>query len=107
MPRKSPTQPALSVVSPETTGGAPPRDLGQHGRKLWNEVQAAYGILDRGGNAVDAGVAAGLCLGVLYPDMVSVAGVAPIIFYHADRQEVTRGPRSASTPTRRGSRLIP
>jgi gamma-glutamyltranspeptidase / glutathione hydrolase len=63
---------------------------------------AAMRILDRGGNAVDAGVAAGLCLGVLYPDMVSIAGVAPIMFYHADRQEVTtisglgRWPRRAS-----------
>jgi gamma-glutamyltranspeptidase/glutathione hydrolase len=63
---------------------------------------AAMRILDRGGNAVDAGVAAGLCLGVLYPDMVSVAGVAPMIMYLADRQEVTtisglgRWPRRAS-----------
>src|SRR5919109_5657596 len=63
---------------------------------------AAMRILDHGGNAVDAGVAAGLCLGVLYPDMVSIAGVAPIIFYHADRREVTtisglgRWPRRAS-----------
>jgi gamma-glutamyltranspeptidase/glutathione hydrolase len=63
---------------------------------------AAMRILDRGGNAVDAGVAAGLCLGVLYPDMVSIAGVAPIIFYHAGRQEVStisglgRWPRGAS-----------
>jgi len=62
----------------------------------------AMRILDRGGNAADAGVAAGLCLGVLYPDMVSVAGVAPIIIYQADRQEVTtisglgRWPRQAS-----------
>src|SRR5687768_8117706 len=62
----------------------------------------AMRILDRGGNAVDAGVAAGLCLGVLYPDMVSVAGVAPMIMYLADRQEVTtisglgRWPRRAS-----------
>jgi hypothetical protein len=43
------TQPALTIVSPETTGRSPPRDLGQHGRKLWDEVQAAYGISDRGG----------------------------------------------------------
>ncbi len=63
---------------------------------------AAMRILDHGGNAADAGVAAGLCLGVLYPDMVSVAGVAPIIMYQADRQEVTtisglgRWPRRAS-----------
>jgi gamma-glutamyltranspeptidase/glutathione hydrolase len=52
-------------------------------------TQAAMRILDRGGNAVDAGVAAGICLGVLYPDMVSVAGVAPIMIYLAEGQEVT------------------
>jgi len=63
---------------------------------------AAMRILDRGGNAFDAGVAGGLCLGVLYPEFVSVAGVAPIILYLADRQEVTtisglgRWPRRAS-----------
>src|SRR6266404_8583968 len=48
MPR-TPPQPAPSIVSPETTGGSPPRELGRHGRKLWDEVQAAYGIADRGG----------------------------------------------------------
>jgi hypothetical protein len=48
MPR-TPPQPALSIVSPETTGGSPPRELGRHGRKLWDEVQAAYAITDRGG----------------------------------------------------------
>jgi hypothetical protein len=46
---KTPAQPALSVVSTATIDGAPPRDLGRHGRKLWDEVQAAYGIADRGG----------------------------------------------------------
>ena len=46
---KTPGKPAFSVVSGETTGGAPPRELGRHGRKLWDEVQAAYGISDRGG----------------------------------------------------------
>jgi hypothetical protein len=45
----NPAKPALSLVSPETTGGSPPRDLDQHGRKLWDEIQAAYGITDRGG----------------------------------------------------------
>jgi len=48
MPR-TPAQPALSIVSPETTGGSPPRDLGQHGRELWDAVQREYGIADRGG----------------------------------------------------------
>jgi hypothetical protein len=46
---KTPGRPPFSIVSPDTTGGSPPRNLGQHGRKLWDEVQAAYGIADRGG----------------------------------------------------------
>ena len=40
---------------------------------------AAYEVLEDGGNAVDAGVAACLALGVLYSDQVSVAGVAPMV----------------------------
>ena len=40
---------------------------------------AGFAVLQAGGNAVDAGCAAGLALGVLHPDLVSVAGVAPII----------------------------
>jgi gamma-glutamyltranspeptidase/glutathione hydrolase len=40
-------------------------------------------VLESGGNAIDAGVAAGLCLGVVHPDMVSVAGVAPILVHLA------------------------
>lgn len=45
----TPAQPPLTVVSPATTGGSPPRDLGQHGRELWDAVQREYGIADRGG----------------------------------------------------------
>jgi gamma-glutamyltranspeptidase/glutathione hydrolase len=45
---------------------------------------AAFAILEAGGNAVDAGCAAGLALGVLQPDLVSVAGVAPIVLRTAD-----------------------
>src|SRR5262245_1091531 len=59
-------------------------------------------ILARGGNAVDAGVAAGLCLTVLHIDMVNFAGVAPIIVYLAEEDRVLtisglgRWPRAAS-----------
>lgn len=40
---------------------------------------AALLVLEAGGNAVDAGVAAGLVLGVVQCDIVNVAGVAPIM----------------------------
>jgi gamma-glutamyltranspeptidase/glutathione hydrolase len=44
-------------------------------------AQAGARILEAGGNAIDAGVAAGLCLGVVHCDMVSFAGVAPILVH--------------------------
>ena len=40
---------------------------------------AGYAILEAGGNAVDAGCAAGIALGVLHANEVNVAGVAPIM----------------------------
>lgn len=45
--------------------------------------QAAFQILEAGGNAVDAGVAGGIALGVLQSDLVNVAGVAPILIHDA------------------------
>lgn len=50
-------------------------------------AQAAARILSSGGNAIDAGVAAGLALGVVHPDMVSFAGVAPILVHLAATRE--------------------
>ena len=46
-------------------------------------AEAGARMLASGGNAVDAGVAAGFTLGVVHPDMVSVAGVAPILVHVA------------------------
>ena len=43
-------------------------------------TMAGMQILENGGNAVDAGVAAGLCINVLEPEMAHFGGVAPIIF---------------------------
>src|SRR5437867_13334686 len=63
---------------------------------------AAQRILDRGGNAIDAGLAAGLCTCVLQIDMVDLAGVAPIIIYLAEEDRVVtisglgRWPQAAS-----------
>ena len=50
--------------------------------------QAGFQILEAGGNAIDAGVAAGIALGILQTDRVNFAGVAPIMIYLADKREV-------------------
>lgn len=47
-------------------------------------TMAGFAILEAGGNAVDAGCAAGMALGVLQPDLVNFAGVAPIMIRRAD-----------------------
>ena len=47
-------------------------------------TMAGFSVLEAGGNAVDAGCAAGMALGVLQPDLVNVAGVAPIVIRMAD-----------------------
>src|SRR5262245_38725274 len=53
-------------------------------------AEAGFKILEAGGNAIDAGVAAGIALGVVQPEFVNVAGVAPIIIYSAaDHRIVT------------------
>lgn len=49
---------------------------------------AAMRVLDRGGNAVDAGVTAAMALAVLQPDMVSFAGVAPTLIYLKNEDRV-------------------
>jgi gamma-glutamyltranspeptidase/glutathione hydrolase len=46
-------------------------------------AQAGHRILEAGGNAVDAGVAAGITLNVVEPQMCSFTGVAPIMIYLA------------------------
>ncbi len=62
---------------------------------------AAFSVLENGGNAVDAACAAGFALGVLQPDIVSVAGVAPIMIRMANGRTETivgLGPWPASIP---------
>ena len=51
-------------------------------------TQAGFQIMEAGGNAIDAGVAAGLVLGVVKSDLVNVAGVAPILIKPGDGRPV-------------------
>jgi len=49
---------------------------------------AGLRLLERGGNAVDAGVAAGLCLNVLQSDFTNLGGVAPTLIFLARERRV-------------------
>ncbi len=51
-------------------------------------TEAAMRILDRGGNAVDAGAAMAMALAVLTPNIVSFAGVAPTLIYLPEQGKV-------------------
>lgn len=65
-------------------------------------TRAALRVLERGGNAIDAGVAAGMCINVVLEDFTSFLGVAPIIVYLKKENRVVsidgvgRWPRAAS-----------
>ena len=50
-------------------------------------AEAGDAILKAGGNVVDAGVAAGIALGVVHSDQVQFSGVAPMVIRLADRDE--------------------
>src|SRR3954454_10363684 len=59
---------------------------------------AGFKILEAGGNAIDAGVAAGIALGVVQPEFVNVAGVAPIIIYSAAENRIVTIPGLGTWP---------
>ena len=49
---------------------------------------AGVRILEAGGNAIDAGVATGMCINVVQADLTNLGGVAPIVLYKADTGKV-------------------
>lgn len=51
-------------------------------------VQVAGRVLEAGGNAIDAGVAAGLATNVVQVDMCNLAGIAPILVHPAGSSQV-------------------
>jgi gamma-glutamyltranspeptidase / glutathione hydrolase len=50
---------------------------------------AGFRILQAGGNAADAGVAAGLAINVVQPNLTSLGGVAPIMWASASGELAT------------------
>lgn len=92
-------------VEPHTTPTSRPAIRGANHMVAAGHYLAAaagYRILEEGGNAIDAGVASGIALNVVLPQMTSFTGVAPIIVYLADKREVVtvsglgRWPQSVS-----------
>jgi gamma-glutamyltranspeptidase/glutathione hydrolase len=61
-------------------------------------AEAGFKILEAGGNAIDAGVAGGIALGVVQPEFVNVAGVAPIIIYSAAEDRIVTIPGLGTWP---------
>ena len=49
---------------------------------------AGIEFLKKGGNAIDAGIAMGLCINVTQPDFTNFGGVAPIMIYSAIEDKV-------------------
>lgn len=98
----------MSVTSPKSSDPKNPgtggdviglKGIGGHGNVLtgtrhmvsagsFTAAHAGFSILEAGGNAIDAGVAAGIALGVTQCDLVNVAGVAPIMIRLAKTGEV-------------------
>ena len=54
----------------------------------WLATEAGHAVLEAGGNAVDAAVAAGIALGVLHCDQVQWSGVAPMVIHLRETGEV-------------------
>lgn len=67
----------------------------------WIASTVGFGILEKGGNAFDAAVAAGFVLQVVEPHLNGPAGDLPIIFHHAEKK---MRPRSSAP---KGSAPLP
>ena len=69
-------------------------------------AEAGFRVLEAGGNAIDAGVAAGIALGVVQPEYVNFAGVAPIIIYSAKENRIITIAGLGGWPTRQPMKKI-
>src|SRR5450631_288217 len=63
-------------------------------------TRAALAMLDRGGNAVDAAVAAQMVLGLVEPQMSGIAGGTVLLYWDAASRKLTSFDGLSSAPTR-------
>ncbi|MBI5277924.1 MAG: gamma-glutamyltransferase [Burkholderiales bacterium] len=81
----------------------------------WVASQVAFGVLERGGNAFDAAVAAGFVLQVVEPHLNGPAGEVPMLLWHEGSRNVHAIDAQGCAPAdatpeaflRRGMRLVP
>ncbi len=107
----------IVTQAPTTLTGRPPIIARRHLVASGHYLASLAGLrmLERGGNAIDAGVATGLAINVVQGDMTNLGGVAPIILYLASTGEVLSisglgwWPKAASIEwfTERGYRHFP
>ena len=85
LPQNAPPGATQSKASPRLTIMGT-RHMAAAGHYL--AAHAAFEILEAGGNAIDAGVAAGITIGVVQTDKVNFGGVAPMIIHTAKDKKV-------------------
>jgi gamma-glutamyltranspeptidase/glutathione hydrolase len=75
----------------------------------WLASGAGMAMLERGGNAFDAAVAAGFVLQVVEPHLNGLGGEVPIVLYSAERDDVVvvcgQGPAPAAASPERFAEL--
>ena len=84
-------------MSPQQTWGRSQRPVlraTRHAVSAGHPMAATAGfqILEAGGNAIDAGVAAALATNVLQSELTGIAGIAPAVVYLADSGNALRSP---------------
>src|SRR5204863_5585458 len=87
---------------------------GTHGMVAAGHYLAAavgLSVLEKGGNAIDAGVAAGFAVALLKPQSVGIGGEAPILIHRADQHRTAAingqgwAPRAATIDWFRSRRI--